>query len=225
MLELFAQYLDIPAFAVSSKVLYSDVGPAPNTDFLWVDTSGSLNHILKVYNFGTYQEYPFAGTAGAPNTLIDGKGTLPVTNVGSSDNFLVSQGGVLYKVPFSTITASIPATSITYPMLSNSVTEADNVAKRTVKAWAKVNAVGGTIYSDFNVSSITVSTNLLTVNFSTPMADANYSCVATLGPVGGFGRGINTLTQTTSSIQIGFWAIPFGNDARTDPACIACFGN
>jgi len=100
VLELFAQYLDIPAFAVSSKVLYSDTSPLPSTDFIWVDTTGSQNNVLKIYNTiaSTYQEYPLAGTAGSPNTLIDGKSTIPAP-ITSSDNILVSQNGVLYKAP------------------------------------------------------------------------------------------------------------------------------
>lgn len=47
------------------------------------------------------------------------------------------------------------------------------------KAWANFSATGGTITinNSFNVSSITyVSTGIFTVNFSTTMPNANYTC-------------------------------------------------
>jgi hypothetical protein len=107
VLELFAQYLDIPAFAVSSKVLYSDTSPLPSTDFIWVDTTGSQNNVLKIYNTiaSTYQEYPLAGTAGSPNTLIDGKSTIP-SALTSSDKILVSKAGVLYRATLAQLAAT-----------------------------------------------------------------------------------------------------------------------
>lgn len=58
---------------------------------------------------------------------------------------------------------------ITYPMLSNSATEANNVAKRTAKAWVMFNGTGTpAIANDFNVSSITDGgVGLFTVNLTT----------------------------------------------------------
>jgi hypothetical protein len=111
LLELFAQYLDVPAFAVSSKVLYSGTSPMPNTDFVWVDTAGGTTPILKLYNeiIGDYEEYPFQGQlspAGA-ETLISGKSA--ITTLAPNDLFLVSQAGtsaVLKKVTYANL---IPA--------------------------------------------------------------------------------------------------------------------
>jgi len=74
--------------------------------------------------------------------------------------------------------------SITYGKLSTSATEADNVAKRTAKAWVNFNGTGTVaIRDDFNVSSITdKGTGDYAVNFSTAMSDANYSVVMSNKP-------------------------------------------
>lgn len=176
LLELFAQYLDIPAFAVSSKVLYSGTSPYPNTDFVWIDTSGTDTPILKLYNevTGTYENYPFSGQTSPTGSekLISTKAdsSLPLN---SSDYVLVSQTGILKKVTASNI---LPTSSVTYPMLSTSATEANNVAKRTAKAWVNFNGTGTVaIRDDFNVSSIIDNnTGDYTVNFSASLADANY---------------------------------------------------
>ena len=110
LLELFAQYLDIPAYAVSSKVLYSSVDPSPNTDFLWVDTITTASPVLKVYNNGAYREYPFEGSVSParPETLINGK--TAITTLVAGDQLLVSQAGtspVLKKITVSDARSSI----------------------------------------------------------------------------------------------------------------------
>lgn len=110
LLELFAQYLDIPAFAVSSKVLYSAVDPSPNTDFLWVNTLVPSSPVLSVYNNGAYREYPFEGSLspGRPETLINGK--TAITALVAADQLLVSQAGsspVLKKITVSDARSSI----------------------------------------------------------------------------------------------------------------------
>jgi hypothetical protein len=179
LLELFAQYLDIPAFAVSSKVLYSGTSPYPNTDFVWIDISGTDTPILKLYNevTGTYENYPFSGQTSPTGSekLISTKvdATTPLTG---SEYVLVAQNGILKKVTSSNILPS--SGSITYPMLSTSATEANNVAKRTAKTWVNFNGIGTvTIRDDFNVS--TVADNGVgdyTINFSAALSSSSY-CV------------------------------------------------
>lgn len=171
LLELFAQYLDIPAYAVSSKVLYSSIDPSPNTDFLWVDTITAASPVLKVYNNGAYREYPFEGSVSParPETLINGK--TAITTLAAGDQLLVSQAGtspVLKKITWANATGQIPSASITYPMLSNIATEASNVAKRTAKAWVMFNGTGTpAIANSFNVSSITDGgVGLFTINLT-----------------------------------------------------------
>jgi len=73
------------------------------------------------------------------------------------------------------IIATLGAGVIPYASLSTSATEALNVAKRTAKAWVLFGP-DGTIYSDFNVSSITDNgTGDWTVLFSANMTDDDYA--------------------------------------------------
>ena len=163
LLELFAQYLNIPAFTLSSRVLYSSgVSPLPSTDYLWVDSISGVK--LKVYHAvpGAYLEYPFAGQATGGSTfsetLINGKEV--ITTLTGTDNFLVSQASsgfsVLKKISFANTVGQIPSSTITYPMLSTSGTETLNAAKRTARAWVYFSATG-TVTTSFNVTGITAA--------------------------------------------------------------------
>lgn len=80
----------------------------------------------------------------------------------------------------------------------------------TAKAWVNFDGVTGTIRSSYNVSSVTKNgTGDYTVNFATPMADANYSmsgiCNNAFGMVVGLapGNSYTTVTlKTTSQVRI-----------------------
>lgn len=221
VLNLFAQYLDIPAFAVSSKVLYSDSSPLPSTDFIWVDTTGAQNNVLKIYNTiaSTYQEYPLAGSAGSPNTLIDGKSTIPAP-LTSADKTLVSVSGVLYRATLAELSVGILSSS--------------SVASRVAKAWVNFNGTGVVaIRDDFNVSTIADNgTGDYTINFSTPMSNANYA-FATHGFDGTLDALMNSwgvgpsFAQTTTSIRLqctnDFSSSGYVSDLAT--ACVTIFGS
>jgi hypothetical protein len=205
LLELFAQYLDIPAFAISSKVLYSTVDPSPNTDFLWVNTTVAASPVLSVYNNGAYREYPFEGSLspGRPETLISARAA--ITTLAGSDRFLVSQAGtsnVLKKITWTNMAGQIPAGTVTFPMLSTSATEASNVAKRTAKAWVNFDGTGTVAVrgTPFNVSSITDNggSGNYTVNFAVALTDANYAIFTTTDN-GSSVTVINTVEITSQS--------------------------
>ena len=103
LLELFAQYLDIPAVALQSKVFFDSVAPS-DTESIWIDDTTALNPIMKLYVGGSWVEYPLVGTALTANQLIDGKAT--VTTPASGDYLLISQSGILKKITYGNL---IPA--------------------------------------------------------------------------------------------------------------------
>jgi hypothetical protein len=83
-------------------------------------------------------------------------------------------------------------------------------SSRVAKAWVKFNGTGTpAIIKSFNVSSITDGgTGIYTINFSTALADADYSYTGTAKDVGGGGNSALCVTQkhdstpTTSALQI-----------------------
>lgn len=73
---------------------------------------------------------------------------------------------------------------------------------RIAKAWVNFNGTTspGTIRSSYNVSSVTRnSTGVFTINFTTPMTDANYSAVSSSGSASSGSCTAITLASTTSS--------------------------
>jgi hypothetical protein len=58
LLELFAQYLDVPAFALNSKVIFSTSNPgATAADAIWFDTTAATNPIMKIFVSGGFVDY------------------------------------------------------------------------------------------------------------------------------------------------------------------------
>lgn len=112
---------------------------------------------------------------------------------------------------------------------SNATVPVDTVVNGTAKAWVNFNGTGTVaIRRAFNVSSITDNGNGdYTVNFTTAMADANYSIVATgYFPSGSFGFFTNNnasyLTASSARIET---VTHTGATASTDFtfSCVAIF--
>ena len=104
----------------------------------------------------------------------------------------------------------------------------EGAVKGSAKAWVNFNGTSTVaIRASYNVSSITDNgTGDYTVNFTTALADANYSAVVTSG---GWGAGYNysgtyvghTTSPTTSSIRV---ATRTGGTFDDQPAvCVAIF--
>ena len=211
LLDLFAQYLDVPAFATLDKVLYSATSPYPNTGFVWINTAGGDTPILNLYNDATggYEPFPFAGGVSSNERLISDK--TAITTLDNSDVLLVGTlGGGSYsslkKITWANMAGQIPSGTITYPMLSNIATEASNVAKRTVKAWVSFSGSTQTAYStqSFNVSSIArvgATSGYFRVSFTTAMPATNYVVLGTIGTGGEVWNSVAAASVRIKDIQ------------------------
>lgn len=104
---------------------------------------------------------------------INGTGTITGISAGGLPDDCITTAEIAGS---SVTTAKITDANITYGKLSTSATEADNVAKRTAKAWVNFNGTGTVaIRSSFNVSSITDNgVGVYTVNFSIALENADY---------------------------------------------------
>ena len=121
---------------------------------------------------------------------INGTGTITGLSAGGLPDDCITTAEIAGS---AVTTAKITDANITYGKLSNSATEADNVAKRTAKAWVNFNGttnVGGncTIRDDFNVSTVADNgTGNYTVNFSSSLTTSSYACVAQADSISGGG--------------------------------------
>ena len=114
----------------------------------------------------------------------DSSGTSGSIVINGSDAVLVTPTGITTaSIQDSSITtAKIASGNITFNTLSTSATEADNVSKRTAKAWVNFNGTGTVaIQASFNVSSITDNgTGAYTVNFTSALLDEKYTAAGIL---------------------------------------------
>jgi hypothetical protein len=99
-----------------------------------------------------------------------------------------------------------------------------NEQKRICKAWVNFDGTTnpGTIRSSYNVSSVVRSaTGKYTVNFTTPMKDANYAATVTSTNIASFG-------SATSSFATSYLNIETSNSAgyvNNNDVCVTVFGN
>ena len=146
-------------------------------------------------------------------TISGGTGTLGTTGVTAGTygtnteavTLTIDAKGRVTTVSTSAIT--LAAGSITFPMLSTSGTESDNVASRTAKAWVNFDGttnVGGncTIRGDFNVSTVADNgTGNYTINFTTALQDTNFCAVGCAATAIG-DRQLSTLRTSASSCTV-----------------------
>jgi hypothetical protein len=87
------------------------------------------------------------------------------------------------------------------------VSGADAYLPNIAKAWAVVNGTAGTLTKGYNVSSVTKNgTGDYTINFSTPMENADYIILngfsRTLGTGTGYGMGIEIYSKSTTACRV-----------------------
>jgi len=196
LLELFAQYLDVPAFALNSKVVFGTSSAGLTADVVWFDTTTATNPIMKITVSGGFTDYIKNYITSAATVTIVGADSILILDASDSGN---TKKGLVSDIVSLVPSPTPPAGSITYPMLSNSATEADNVKKRTAIAFA-VAQNGGTLQSGgFGFSSVTDGgAGLLQINFNfTASTDA--VAVATNHANGAMG-GIERTGLTTGSV-------------------------
>ena len=149
---------------------------------------------------------------------INGTGTITGISAGGLPDASVTADELASS---AVTTAKVSDGAITYGKLSTSATEADNVAKRTAKAWVNFNGQGTVaIRDDFNVSSITDNgTGSYTVNFSSAMPNTNY-CVNVSNDYLAY----TTRTSiSTSSVSVLGLVSNTGVQYDADPMCVVIF--
>ena len=183
-----------------------------------IATLNSTTGTITTLNSTTGTIGNFTTTLAGDFTISGGTGTLGTTGVTAGTygtntaavTLTLDAKGRVTTVSTSAISTTPAAGSITYPMLSTSGTESDNVAKRTAKAWVNFNGTGTpAIRDDFNVSSLTDhGSGDYTINFSTALASADYCAVGSQqsDPANGpditgifYARTPNTVSNPTTS--------------------------
>ena len=105
---------------------------------------------------------------------------------------------------------------------------------RIAKAWADIDgsqAAANMIASSYNISSITDhATGVFSFNFSTAMADANYSAVTSLGLDGGLATSVASCklqdkTTALTKVRCTYRSSGAANDYDYNIICLIVFGN
>ena len=168
----------------------------------WVNFNG----VATIFT-GTYTQTGTTVTVAGNNYVAGG------FTVGATVFFNPSTGsGVVASGTVTTVTT----TSMTFTV-ANSASTSGNAT-----------VTGQMMRAFYNISTITKNgTGDYTLNFTTPMADANYAVfISSDGPTNI--QHVNPYIQsiTTSSVRIGFWASN-NSGLRADPtlACVQIFGN
>ena len=85
LLELFAQYLDIPAVTLQSKVFFDSVAPS-GTQSIWINDSVPTNPVMTLYVGGSWIDYIKNYITNAPVVTIVGADTVLILDASDSGN-------------------------------------------------------------------------------------------------------------------------------------------
>jgi hypothetical protein len=87
LLELFAQYLDVPAFALSSKVVFSNTNTGFTSDIVWFDTTSTTRPIMKItVSSSGFLDYVKNYITAAPVVTIVGADSVLILDASDSGN-------------------------------------------------------------------------------------------------------------------------------------------
>lgn len=86
LLELFAQYLDVPAFALNSKVVFGTSSAGLTADVVWFDTTTATNPILKITVSGGFTDYIKNYITNAATVTIVGADSVLILDASDSGN-------------------------------------------------------------------------------------------------------------------------------------------
>ena len=204
-----------------------------------IATLNSTTSTIATLNSTTGTITNLSTTLAGDFTISSGTGTLGTTGVtagtygdASAIPFLtVDAKGRITSATSGTFSSTPPANSVTFNTLSTSATEADNVAKRTAKAWVNFDGTGTpAIRNDFNVSSITDhDIGKYTVNFRSNLSNNTYSIAGMCAPGDADSNGYTNIglefnsTYSTSAARI----TCLGYNVFIDPAivCVSIFGS
>ena len=177
LLELFAQFLDIPAVALQSKVFFSTTAPTDPTS-IWIDTNTPTNPILKLY-------VPGATPSPWKNYLQSAIDNTPGVSAAATDYAVIMDASDSYVLRVATVNSIIALVPPSAPP-NNTVTaikldggQYGSAPIFAVRAWVIYNQVTATLLGSGNVSSITDVGTLgrFTVNFGTAFTSLNYAVV------------------------------------------------
>jgi hypothetical protein len=123
----------------------------------------------------------------------------------------IDSAGITFNDATSFTSATLAANSVGATQITNGSVTASKLGtteqKQICKAWVNFNGTTspGTIRSSYNVSSVTKNgTGDYTVNFTTAMADANYSVAGSSGNLNSTLYGVLAVTNvpTVSSVRV-----------------------
>jgi len=86
LLELFAQYLDVPAFALNSKVVFGTSSAGLTADVVWFDTTTATNPIMKITVSGGFTDYIKNYITSAATVTIVGADSILILDASDSGN-------------------------------------------------------------------------------------------------------------------------------------------
>lgn len=128
-------------------------------------------------------------------------------------------------------TSEVVDGAVTFNKLSNSATEGDNARLRVAKVFGSVDlnaGVGGIaakLGTNLNVSSITDgNTGTCTVNFDTPMSDANYTVVCSPREIDGVTNTWTAVTRSHTTSSFYLVATKYNNAVANIQVSFVVFG-